>query len=84
MTRALLRETSLFPVAAEPAVESLTPREIEVLHLIAKGYTNGQIANELSLSVRTVESHRANLMSKLELRSRVELVRYAIEHGLFE
>ena len=84
MTRALLRETSLFPVSAEPAVESLTPREIEVLRLIAKGYTNGQVAKELNLSVRTVESHRANLMGKLELRSRVELVRYAMEHGLFE
>jgi two-component system response regulator NreC len=84
MTRALLKETSLFPVSAEPAVESLTPREIEVLRLIAKGYTNGQIAKELNLSVRTVESHRANLMGKLELRSRVELVRYAMEHGLFE
>jgi len=84
MTRALLKEMSLFPVSDEPVVESLTPREIEVLRLIAKGYTNGQIAKELSLSVRTVESHRANLMSKLELRSRVELVRYAMEHGLFE
>jgi len=84
MTRALLKETSLFPASAEPVVESLTPREIEVLRLIAKGYTNGQIAKELDLSVRTVESHRANLMGKLELRSRVELVRYAVEHGLFE
>ncbi len=84
MTRALLKETSLFPSVPEPSVESLTPREIEVLRLIAKGYTNGQIAKELSLSVRTVESHRANLMGKLELRSRVELVRYAMEHGLFE
>jgi len=84
MTRALLKEMSLFPVSAEPAVESLTPREIEVLRLIAKGYTNGQIAKELNLSVRTIESHRANLMGKLELRSRVELVRYAMEHGLFE
>jgi len=84
MTRALLKETSLFPAIPEPSVESLTPREIEVLRLIAKGYTNGQIAKELSLSVRTVESHRANLMGKLELRSRVELVRYAMEHGLFE
>jgi two-component system response regulator NreC len=84
MTRALLKETSLFPAMPELSVESLTPREIEVLRLIAKGYTNGQIAKELNLSVRTVESHRANLMSKLELRSRVELVRYAMEHGLFE
>ncbi len=84
MTRALLKEMSLFPAAPEPSVESLTPREIEVLRLIAKGYTNGQIAKELNLSVRTVESHRANLMGKLELRSRVELVRYAMEHGLFE
>ena len=82
MTRALLKDMSVIPTAEEPLAESLTPREIEVLRLIAQGYTNGQVAKELNLSVRTVESHRANLMGKLNLHSRVELVKYAIEKGL--
>ena len=54
------------------------------LRLIAAGYTNRQIADSLTLSVRTVESHRANLMDKLGLRSRVELVRYAAKHGFLD
>lgn len=62
-------------------VEPLTPREQEVLEKVARGYTNRQIAEEWTLSVRTIESHRANLMAKLNLRSRVQLVRYAEEHG---
>ncbi|MGC8873834.1 MAG: response regulator transcription factor, partial [Chloroflexia bacterium] len=62
----------------------LTPREVEVLRLIVQGYTNRQIAEKLCVSVRTVEGHRANLCRKLDLRSRVELVRYAREHGLIE
>ena len=60
----------------------LTPREIEVLRLIVQGYTNRQIAEVLTLSVRTVEGHRSNLTDKLDLHSRVELARYAREHGL--
>ena len=63
---------------------TLTSREVEVLKLIVQGNTNRQIAGLLSLSVRTVESHRANIMSKLNLRSRVELVRYAAAHGLID
>jgi two-component system response regulator NreC len=63
---------------------SLTPRELEVLRFIARGYTNRQIGESLKLSVRTVESHRANLMGKLGLQTRVELVRYAAEHDLLE
>ena len=64
--------------------ENLTPREIEVLKLIVKGYTNNEIGAELKISVRTVEFHRANLMQKLHLESRVGLVRYAAEHGLLD
>ena len=64
--------------------ESLTPRETEVLKLIVQGYTNRQIAEELNISIRTAETHRANLSDKLGLHSRVELVRYAREHGLIE
>ena len=62
--------------------EPLTSREIEVLRLIARGYTNGQVAETLHISVRTVEYHRGNLTNKLNLRSRSELMRYAEEKGL--
>jgi two-component system response regulator NreC len=60
----------------------LSPREVDVLTLVAKGYTDRQIADRLVISVRTVESHKANIRKKLGRRSRVELVRYALEHGL--
>jgi DNA-binding NarL/FixJ family response regulator len=72
------------PCDEYPEAETLTPREIEVLRLIVQGHTNRQIAEVLNLSSRTVESHRANLMGKLNLHSRVEVVRYAAEHGLLE
>ncbi len=65
-------------------MEPLTNREKEILKLIAQGYTNRQIGELLSISVRTVEGHRGNLSEKLGLHSRVELVRYAREHGLIE
>ena len=80
MTRALLTEQKS-PVR-RPTEATLTLRERDVLRLLVKGYTNRQIAEELTLSVRTVESHRANLMTKLDLHSRVELVRYAAENGI--
>ena len=83
MTRALISDLPAAPPGKSRVMaESLTPREIEVLRLVALGYTNRQIADELSISVRTVESHRASLMERLGLHSRVELVRYAAEHGL--
>lgn len=63
-------------------MDLLTPREIDVLRLIVQGYTNRQIAEELALSVRTVEGHRSNLTEKLGMHSRVELAHYAREHGL--
>jgi DNA-binding NarL/FixJ family response regulator len=64
--------------------DGLTPRELEVVKLIAEAYTNRQIAETLNLSEKTVESHRGNLLSKLGMRDRVELVRYAIRRGLVE
>ena len=67
-----------------PTRELLTPRELDVLNCIVQGYTNRQIAQELSLSVRTVEGYRANMTEKLGLHSRAELVRYAREHGLLD
>jgi DNA-binding NarL/FixJ family response regulator len=62
----------------------LTPRELEVVKLIAEAFTNKQIAQTLRLSEKTVESHRANVLAKLGMRDRVELVRYAIRRGLVE
>ena len=82
MARMLLIETELEPEPLKGPVEKLTPREIEVLQLIAKGYTNSQAADILCISVRTVEFHRHNLMNKLNMNSRAELVRYATEHNL--
>ncbi|HBL27736.1 MAG TPA: DNA-binding response regulator [Acidobacteria bacterium] len=81
MTRALLGQAEP-PVPAQEPIEPLTRREIDVLRLLAKGNTNRQIAERLNLSIRTIESHRANLMGKLGLASRVELVTYAEAHNL--
>jgi DNA-binding NarL/FixJ family response regulator len=64
--------------------EPLTLREREVLKLIAEAHTNREIGELLHLSTKTVESHRANLLRKLAMRDRVELVRYAIRRGLIE
>jgi DNA-binding NarL/FixJ family response regulator len=64
--------------------EALTPREEEVVKLIAEAHTNAQIAEVLHLSEKTVESHRGNVLRKLGMRDRVELVRYAIRRGLVE
>lgn len=64
--------------------EPLTPREREVLKLIAEAHTNREIGDLLHLAEKTIESHRANLLRKLGMRDRVELVRYAIRRGLTE
>jgi two-component system response regulator NreC len=84
MTRALLQESAPARPIDNASATALTQREAEVLQLVAQGYTSRQVAERLSISARTVESHRANIMDKLELRGRVELVRYAREHGLIE
>jgi DNA-binding NarL/FixJ family response regulator len=63
-------------------VDQLTPREQEVLSLLAYGHTNGEIGQKLSISERTVETHRTNIMTKLDLTSRADLVRFAIDNGL--
>ncbi len=63
---------------------ALTPREDEVVKLIAEGHSNKEIAEALTISVKTVERHRANVLSKLGMRDRTELTRYAIRAGLIE
>ena len=70
------------PARTESRPDNLSPREIEVLRLIALGHTNSEIASSLFLSVRTVESHRAHIQQKIRLTSRAELVAYARDHGL--
>jgi two-component system response regulator NreC len=64
--------------------DDLSDREVEILRLIALGHTNVEIGEQLYLSVRTVESHRAHIQQKLRRSSRAELVRYALNHGLLE
>lgn len=64
--------------------DDLSARELEVLRLIALGHTNAEIAEQLFLSVRTVETHRGHVQQKLGLSRRAELVRYALDHGLLE
>jgi len=92
--RAAAGETYLTPqlgarLAAQPPEPAGSPgdlseREVEVLRLIALGHTNMEIAQQLYLSVRTVESHRAHIQQKLRRSSRAELVRYALEQGLVD
>jgi two-component system response regulator NreC len=69
-------------MAEEDSYELLTPREREVLQLIAEGHTNRDISEILHISIKTVEVHRANLMKKLDLHSAAELTRYAIGKGI--
>jgi DNA-binding NarL/FixJ family response regulator len=84
MVRGLFEESRDSQVNQKNPTESLTPRETEILRLIVEGYTNRQIGQELNISIRTVEGHRSNISDKLGLHSRLELVRYARQHGLIE
>ena len=68
----------------EPAADDLTPREQEVLTLIAQGLSNNEIADQLVISAKTVDRHRENIMRKLNLHNRVDLVKYALRKGLID
>jgi two-component system response regulator NreC len=72
------------PPQSRGPVDALSPREREVLRLLALGYTNQEIAEMLVVSVRTVESHRAHVMTKLRAGSRAAMVRHALEAGLLD
>jgi two-component system response regulator NreC len=69
---------------ADRQANGLSPREHEVLQLIAEGYTNKQIADILTLSIKTIQAHRANIMAKLDLHDRSDLVKYAIRKKIIE
>lgn len=82
MTRALISISTPDGSDQQISEPALTPKEFEVLKLIARGFTNGQIGKQLNTSVRTVEYHRSNIMSKLGLETRDQIVSYAINHQL--
>lgn len=76
-----LVEDVVLPRTQEPEIPSLSEREREVLHLLARGHTNQQVADRLCIGVKSVETYKARLMDKLGLKGRAELVRYALKHG---
>jgi DNA-binding NarL/FixJ family response regulator len=83
VSRAVLDDFFAHPSKSEQGgIERLTPREREVLQLIAEGHTNNTIAHHMGVSVKTVEKHRANLMAKLDMHDVAGLTRLAIKHGL--
>ena len=65
-------------------MDPLTPRELQIVKLIAEGHTSDEIAADLVISRKTVDHHRANILAKLEMRSVADLTRYAIRRGLIE
>jgi DNA-binding NarL/FixJ family response regulator len=67
---------------SSPALEPLSERERDIVHLLALGYTNQEIAKKLFISVRTVDTHRAHIMRKLDLETRAELVMFALANGI--
>lgn len=79
-----LKQTTSAQQSAGEAQDELSPRENEVLRLVALGYTSQQVARQLGISVSTVETHRERLMDKLKLKGRAQLVRYALSRGLLE
>ena len=86
----LTQFSSSLPARAEEGpnlaqeLKVLTPRELEIVTLVAEGYTNQAIADHLTLSIKTVQSHRANVMEKLGLRDITQLVRFALRHRLID
>lgn len=85
VTRRLIEEFTRRPgKAAVPALDGLTAREVEVLGLVARGLSNGEIAGELFLSENTVKTHVARILTKLGLRDRVQAVVVAYESGLVQ
>jgi len=84
VVKSLLKSSEKESESTEGEYTALTPREQEVLRLIAEGLSNKEIANSLFISPKTVENHRTNIMSKLDLHSTMELVRYAAKYGIID
>lgn len=83
ITRLLVKKLSDDSDPVKGALRTLTPREMDVMRYIVRGYTNREIAEVLVISTRTVEGHRASLFGKLGLKNRVDLVKFTEKHGLF-
>jgi DNA-binding NarL/FixJ family response regulator len=81
-TRAIATQRKHHSEPAGPTLEQLTPRQRDILRLVALGHTNREIATLLEISVRTVEVHRFNLMRRLEVRNVAQLLRRALQMGL--
>jgi len=82
LMRQLIKDLAAPPTSSADRLEILTPREREVLALLVRGYTNRQVADTLCISTRTVEGHRANIMSKMEFRNRADMVSFGEQSGL--
>jgi DNA-binding NarL/FixJ family response regulator len=83
-TRTLIRDYLRRHASESESNEELSPRELEILQLIAEGQSGRQIAEQLTISEKTVERHRSNILAKLGLSDRVQLTRYAIRRGIIE
>lgn len=83
-TKLILDEYMKKSINGNTDLQKLTGREQEILAYVAKGYTNREIAEQLYLSIKTIESHRAKVMEKLPFRNRPELVKYALRNGLLD
>lgn len=85
VTKALLqKEKASTAVSVNPLVSSLTEREIEIIKLVSNGFTNKEMAEKLFISPRTADTHRTNLMRKLNLHNVAEIVRFAFQNKLVE
>jgi DNA-binding NarL/FixJ family response regulator len=84
VVKSLLKSSEQEAESTDAEYTALTPREQEILRLIAEGLSNKEIANNLFISPKTVENHRTNIMSKLDLHSTMELVRYAAKYGIID
>lgn len=77
-------ERHIRPDAEKPLIETLSKREFQVMTQLARGMTNREIASELEISVKTVDTHRGHLLKKLELRNNSDITRFAIQHGYIQ
>jgi len=84
LLKSYIRKTKNASKDKEEIAIQLTKREVEILVLFAQGFSNKEIADKLFISIRTVESHKNNIMQKLDLKSTVELVKYAIKHKMID
>jgi len=85
VTKALLKKKSILPdITQSPLLANLTQREIEIIRLVSQGFTNKEIAEELFISPRTADTHRTNIMRKLDLHNVAEIVRFAFQNKLID